>query len=90
MSYILHTDGHVRVLYKFPYSKYVCTCDGECEHAFCSCLWSSNEAASNCVWEEVIVTKLEMIVGHLPGKLEERYEKENWSFSLGIRIQYLG
>jgi hypothetical protein len=41
--------------------------------------WMFNEAASNCIWKEATVTKLNIIFRHLPGKFEENYEKEIWS-----------
>lgn len=41
--------------------------------------WMFNEAASNCIWKEGTVTKLNIIFRHLHGKFEESYEKEIWS-----------
>lgn len=38
-----------------------------------------NEAASNCIWKEATVAKLDVIFRHLPGMFEESYEKEIWS-----------
>lgn len=58
-------------------SRYVCACDGEYDHTLCSYLWLFNEAASNWMWKEATVIKLDIynlqtFARKVWGKLRER------------------